>query len=312
MPGQREGSPRPDTTATIGSPASASAATATFDYDRAFGRNLGWVTPEEQRTLRGKRIAIAGLGGVGGLHLLTLARLGIGRFRLAEFDRYDLANFNRQVGAAMRTLGLPKLDVMLRMARDINPELEVETFGDGVEASNVEAFLDGVDVFVDGLDFFAFDTRELVFGACRARGIPAVTVAPLGMGAALLNFVPGGMSFADYCGLAQCPESEKPLRFLLGLAPAMLHRRYLADMSYVDLESGRGPSTAMACQVCAGVAATECLKLLLRRGDVVAAPRGIHFDAYRNKLVRTWRPWGWRNPLQRAITAIARRQIARR
>ena len=53
------------------------------------------MTRDEQRTLRGKRVAIAGLGGVGGLHLLTLARLGIGRFRLAEFDRFDLANFNR-------------------------------------------------------------------------------------------------------------------------------------------------------------------------------------------------------------------------
>jgi molybdopterin/thiamine biosynthesis adenylyltransferase len=285
--------------------------TETFDYDRAFARNLGWVTREEQRALHTKRVAIAGLGGVGGLHLLTLARLGIGRFHLAEFDRYDIANFNRQVGATMSTLGLPKLDVMMRMARDINPELEIGAFGGGVDQSSVDAFLDGVDIFVDGLDFFAFDVREIVFGACRARGIPAITVAPLGMGAALLNFVPGGMSFADYFGLAHCPESEKPLRFLLGLAPAMLHRRYLADMSYVDLESGRGPSTAMACQVCAGVAATECLKLLLHRGKVVAAPRGVQYDAYRNRLTRTWRPWGWRNPLHRLIVMIARHQFAR-
>ncbi len=283
---------------------------AKFDYDTAFSRNLGWVTRDEQQVLRNNRVAIAGLGGVGGLHLLTLARLGIGKFRLAEFDRYDLANFNRQVGASMPTLGLCKLDVMAQMARDIDPELEIATFDGGVDAGNVADFLDGVDVFVDGLDFFAFATRELVFGACHARGIPAVTAAPLGMGAALLNFLPGRMSFADYFGLAQCEESEKPLRFLLGLAPAMLHRRYLADRTFVDLRAGRGPSTAMACEVCAGVAGAETLKILLRRGDVVAAPRGVQFDAYRNKVVHTWRPWGWRNPLQRAITAVARRQLA--
>jgi len=285
------------------------AMTEPFDYDRAFARNLGWVTPDEQAVLHSKRVAIAGLGGVGGLHLLTLVRLGIGRFHLAEFDRYGLENFNRQVGASVSTLGKPKLEVMIRMARDVNPELEVRDFGNGVDATTIGAFLDGVDLFVDGLDFFAFDTREIVFAACRARRIPAITVAPLGMGAALLNFLPDGMSFADYFGLADCPASERPLRFLLGLAPAMLHRRYLADMSYVDLENGRGPSTAMACQLCAGVAATESLKLLLRRGNIVAAPRGIHFDAYRNRIARTWRPWGWRNPLQRAIVAIARRQI---
>lgn len=286
--------------------------TAVFDYDTAFSRNLGWVTHDEQQALRGKRVAIAGLGGVGGLHLLALARLGIGGFHLAEFDRFELANFNRQVGASMRTLDLPKLDVMTALAREINPDLEIVPFDAGMSAENIGAFLDGVDAFVDGLDFFAFAARELVFGACHARGIPAVTAAPLGMGAALLNFVPGGMSFADYFGLAQCAESEKPIRFLLGLAPAMLHRRYLADLSFVDLRGGKGPSTAMACHICAGVAATETLKLLLHRGPVVKAPRGVQFDAYRNKLAHTWRPWGWRNPLQRLVAAIARRELARR
>jgi molybdopterin-synthase adenylyltransferase len=286
--------------------------TAAFDYDTAFSRNLGWVTRDEQQALRGKRVAIAGLGGVGGLHLLALARLGVGRFHLAEFDRFELANFNRQVGASMRTLDLPKLDVMTALAREINPGLEIVPFDAGMSAKNIGDFLDGIDVFVDGLDFFAFAARELVFGACHARGIPAVTAAPLGMGAALLNFVPGGMSFADYFGFAECAESEKPIRFLLGLAPAMLHRRYLADLSFVDLRGGKGPSTAMACHICAGVAATETLKLLLHRGSVVKAPRGVQFDAYRNKLTHTWRPWGWRNPLQRLVAAIARRELARR
>lgn len=283
---------------------------AAFDYEIAFSRNLGWVTRDEQRALRGKRVAIAGLGGVGGLHLLTLTRLGIGRFHLAEFDRFDLPNFNRQVGASMRTLGQPKLDVMIGLARDIDPEVEIVPFASGVSAGNVDVFLDGVDVFVDGLDFFALDPRQKVFRACHERGVPAVTAAPLGMGAALMNFLPGGMSFDDYFGLARCAESEKPLRFLLGLAPAMLHRRYLADISFVDLRAGRGPSTAMACHVCAGIAATETLKLLLGRGRVIGAPRGVHFDAYRNKVTHTWRPWGWRNPLQRATAAIARRQLA--
>jgi len=285
---------------------------AHFDYGTAFDRNLGWVTAEEQQRLRTKRVAIAGLGGVGGSHLLTLARLGIGRFHLAEFDTFDLANFNRQSGAAMSSIGRPKLDVMAELARDINPLLELVPFRDGVNESNLDPFLDGVDVFVDGLDFFAFSARERVFGACARRGIPATTVAPLGMGAALLNFVPGGMSFGDYFGLADCPEDEKALRLLIGLAPAMLHRRYLADISRVNLGAKAGPSTAMACQLCAGIAGTEVLKILLGRGDVVAAPHGVHFDAYRNKLVRTWRPGGHRNPLQRVILAIARRQLARR
>lgn len=76
-----------------------------FQYDEAFSRNIGWVTAEEQCVLRTKRVAIAGLGGVGGGHLLTLTRLGIGGFHLADFDTFDLANFNRQASAATSTLG---------------------------------------------------------------------------------------------------------------------------------------------------------------------------------------------------------------
>ena len=75
-----------------------------FDYHEAFSRNLGWVTEAEQETLRNKRIAIAGMGGVGGSHLLTLTRLGIGAFNLADFDQFELANFNRQAGASVSHL----------------------------------------------------------------------------------------------------------------------------------------------------------------------------------------------------------------
>ncbi|KVW96871.1 ThiF family adenylyltransferase [Thiobacillus denitrificans] len=280
-----------------------------FIYDEAFSRNIGWLTRQEQDRLRHKRVAIAGLGGVGGVHLLTLCRLGIGKFHLADFDAFDLANFNRQAGATVSTLGQNKLGVMIRQALDINPELETKGFADGVTADNLDVFLDGVDLYIDGLDFFAFEARQKVFAACAAKGIPAVTAAPLGMGAAVLNFLPGGMSFNDYFCLDDGPEAEKPLRFLMGLAPAHLQMSYLADPSTVDLASRKGPSTIMACQLCAGVAATEALKILLGRGTVRAAPRGYHFDAYRNKLALTWRPGGNRNPLQRVLIALAKRKL---
>jgi len=280
-----------------------------FNYDEAFSRNIGWLTRQEQDLLRHKRVAIAGLGGVGGVHLLTLCRLGIGKFHLADFDRFDLANFNRQAGASVSSLGQNKLDVMHRQARDINPELEIKAFPDGVTADNLDAFLDGVDLFLDGLDFFAFEARQAVFAACASKGIPAVTAAPLGMGTAVLNFLPGGMSFDDYFRLNDGTEAEKPLRLLMGLAPARLQMGYLADPSAVDLANRKGPSTIMACQLCAGVAATEALKILLGRGPVRAAPRGYHFDAYRNKLALTWRPGGNRNPLQRLFIALAKRKL---
>ena len=203
--------------------------TEAFIYNDAFSRNLGWVTEREQETLRGKTVAIAGLGGVGGVHLLTLARLGIGSFHVADFDHFSMANFNRQIGASMSSLHQPKLDVLTAMARDINPELQIKPFPAGVDGTNLDAFLAGVDVYIDGLDFFAFDARRRVFSACARLGIPAVTVAPVGMGAALINFLPGRMTFDEYFQWGDLPEEELALRFLVGLAPARLHQSYLVD-----------------------------------------------------------------------------------
>lgn len=282
-----------------------------FDYQQAFARNIGWVTPSEQQALRGKRVAIAGMGGVGGNHLLTLARLGVAHFRIADFDRFDLPNFNRQVGAMMSTVGQPKAEVMARMARDINPQIEVEIFDDGIDETNLRAFLSGCDLYVDSLDFFAFDIRQRTFALCAEMGVPATTAAPLGMGAAVLTFMPGGMTFEQYFQWGRHDEVEKAIRFVVGLAPAGLHRPYLVVPEAVNFGERRGPSTFMACQLCAGMAATEALKILLRRGRVLAAPWGMQFDAYRGKLARTWRPGGNGNPLHRLMIAIGRRQFAR-
>lgn len=280
-----------------------------FQYREAFSRNVGWVTHTEQNLLRGKKVAIAGMGGVGGVHLLTLARLGIGTFHIADFDTFDLVNFNRQVGATMSSLGQPKAQVLRTMALDVNPELALRVFDEGVNAGNIDAFLEGVDLYVDGLDFFAFSARRLVFEACRLKGIPACTAAPLGMGAAVLNFMPGGMSFEDYFGWGDLPDAEKALRFLVGLAPAGLHGPYLVDPSATNFAEQRGPSTIIGCQLAAGMAATESLKILLKRGKVWAAPHGLHFDAYRNRFVRTWRPGGYRHPLQRLAALVGRRRL---
>ena len=286
--------------------------TIPFRYEQAFSRNIGWVTPDEQAILRTKRVAIAGGGGVGGVHLLTLVRLGISKFHIADFDTFDLPNFNRQVGANMSTLGEPKADVLARMARDINPEIDIQIFPEGINEGNLVEFFKGVDIYVDSLDFFAFDIRQKTFAMCAKLGIPATTAAPLGMGTALLTFMPGKMTFEEYFQWGDLPDLDKAIRFVVGLAPAGLHRPYLVYPEAVNFSEQRGPSTFMACQLCAGLAATEVLKILLGRGKVLAAPHGMQFDAYRNKFRKTWRPGGNSHPIQKLAIAIGKRQFAKK
>jgi molybdopterin/thiamine biosynthesis adenylyltransferase len=277
-----------------------------FDYSRAFSRNIGWLTEAEQQRIRSSRVAVAGLGGVGGAHVLTLARLGIGQFNIADFDEFEVHNFNRQVGAFMSTLDRPKAQVLAETARDINPEADVRVFTEGVTPANLAEFLRDVDIYIDGIDLFSIDARRMLFQACYERGIPALTAAPLGMGVALLYFRPGGVSFEQYFQVEGHDKQEQYARFIAGLSPAMLQRNYLVAPEAVNFREQRGPSTMMACDLCAGVVGTSVLKILLDRGAVRAAPWAMQFDAYRQKLKFTWRPFGNSNPLQQLLLMLIR------
>lgn len=280
-----------------------------FNYNTAFSRNIGWVTEAEQQTLKTCCVAIAGAGGVGSEHVVTLSRLGISHFKLADFDQFELHNFNRQAGAFMSTIGQNKITVMEQIAKDINPDSKIELFEQGINADNIEQFLAGVDVYVDSLDFFALSARKLVFQKCYEKNIPVVTAAPLGMGCAFLCFMPGKMSFEQYFCFEGKTEADQLVQFLIGLSPAMLQRQYLVDPSRVSFAEKRGPSTPMAVKLCAGIAGTYVVKILLQRGDILCAPYGLHFDAYRNKLVKTWRPFGNRGLIPRIMFRIAKKLV---
>jgi molybdopterin/thiamine biosynthesis adenylyltransferase len=284
---------------------------ADFDYELAFSRNLGLVQPGEQARLRDAKIAIAGLGAVGGMHLLTLARMGIGHFHIADLDHYELANFNRQVGATIDTVNQPKVQVMEQMAAGINPSARITRFDAGIQPENIERFLEGIDVAVDGLDYFAVEARDLFYRTAHARGIPVVAAGPLGCSAALLVFVPGGMTWQEYFAmdLAKSPEEQYVL-FAIGTAPRGFHFSYI-DTSYVNLREQRGPSLALAVQLCAGVVGAEVLKLLLKRGPIYPVPGYQQFDAYKCRYGKGKLRWGNRGPIQRLKFALVKRRLSK-
>lgn len=274
-------------------------ATPRWDYERAFCRNLGIINEAEQQRLRRARVAIVGMGGVGGVHLMTLARLGIERFTIADLDTFELANFNRQYGARIDTLGRAKVDVMAEEVRRINPDVQLRVLPDGVCERSIDRFLEGADLLIDGIDYFAIAMRRQLYRAAAQRGIPAVMAGPVGCSAAWLVFTHGGMAFDRYFDLADGQtEFEQLAAFSVGLAPAALQFPYV-DMSRVNLAEQYGPSVGLACQLCAGVAGAEALKLLLGRGTVRPVPHYAQFDAYRGRFRRGRLLAGNRHPLQR-------------
>ncbi len=271
-----------------------------YNYDKAFSRNLGWLTIEEQHLLSKKRVAIAGLGGVGGHYAEALARLGISHFHLADFDSFEVHNFNRQNGSGMHSLNLKKAEIIKCRILDINPEATVVLFNEGIERDNIDAFLNDVDLYLDGLDFFVTDIRRLLFKELKKKKIIGLTVAPIGMGASLVVFDPQSMSFDSHFGIDDSDSSEHAsVKFLLGLSPTLKQLKYLVDRKSSNFKEKRAPSLAIGPYLCAGIAGTEVIRILLSRSKRLASPWVLHFDAYLQTYHKTYLWRGHKNILQK-------------
>lgn len=278
-------------------------------YWQATQRNLGLVTRGEQERLRNATVALCGLGGMGGINCLTLARMGIGKFHLADLDEFSIANVNRQFGATTSTAGRPKVDAIADMARDINPGAGITTFDTGIHPRNVHEFLRDVDVVVDAIDFFAVDSRLLLYRTARELGKTVVFSAPIGFSGTLHVFTPDGMRFEEYFDIRDNMSTyDKLVAFGVGLTPRATHRPYM-DMRKLDASSGAGPSIASACVIGAGLLTTEVLVILLNRRSIQAAPRYVQFDPYRQIYRRGRLRWGNRGPLQRVKRQLLARQF---
>lgn len=140
-------------------------------YDELTQRNIGVFTPEEQARIESLVVAVAGCGAVGGPVAHFLARLGVGELRLADPEKFEASNVNRQFAAYVDTIGVNKAEAVAAELARINPGLVCRPVTEGVRESSVAAFLDGADVVVDGIDFFALDTELLLHREARRRGL---------------------------------------------------------------------------------------------------------------------------------------------
>ena len=141
---------------------------------RRYGRHLTLpeLGPEGQRRLKAARVLLVGAGGLGSPAALYLAAAGVGTLGLAEFDRVDETNLQRQVLFGHSDVGRPKLEAAAERLADLNPHVELVPHPGRLDASNAREIVAGYDIVVDGSD--NFPTRYLVNDACVLEGKPDV------------------------------------------------------------------------------------------------------------------------------------------
>lgn len=279
------------------------------NYEKSFSRNIGVLTAEEQEVLRNSRVAVAGLGGIGGATFLSLVRMGIGHFHISDIDEFGIENLNRQVGSNHRAFGKKKIEVMAEEARLINPDVQLTLFPQGVSEENMQDFLEGVDAVADCIDYFCLTPRLALLEGAHQKGTPLCFVAPLAFSAAMLAFTKEGMSYKEYFDIDDSMDRfEKLLRFSIGLMPKGLHQSYMDFKKEQLIAMQTGPSIASSVFLGGGFLSAELLFTLIGRRRIFAAPYFTQLDLLRGVYVRKILRWGNRGWLQKIKIAMARRE----
>lgn len=121
--------------------------------DEQFARNIALIGKDKQERLKNSRVAVFGLGGVGGHTVEALARCGVGELDLIDKDRVDITNLNRQIIALHSTVGIEKTEVMKNRVLDINPNCKVNTYSMFFLPETADRFDFSVyDYIVDAVD----------------------------------------------------------------------------------------------------------------------------------------------------------------
>src|SRR5256886_9480609 len=127
---------------------------------------------EGQSKLGAARVLLIGAGGLGSPAGLYLAAAGVGTLGIVDFDVVDRSNLQRQILYGTSEIGTRKTVAARERLHDVNPHVQIETFGERLTSANALDILGGFDIAVDGAD--NFPTRYLVNDACVLLGKPDV------------------------------------------------------------------------------------------------------------------------------------------
>ncbi len=211
-------------------------------YAEMTTRNIGVLTEHEQKTLRNSCVGIAGCGAIGGYAAVQLARLGIGRLKLADFDTFERSNLSRQACCTVSKLGAPKAHSLEAYLKDINPYLTLKVYPAGVQTENVGDFVSGVDFVIDGIDISYPLHSGLLHKKASAYGICSAVSQAILYGASVLVFGPGTRDFNSYFGITPNTSSPDPFN-----ARALISKLSTRFPSYIDesllasLDAGKSP-----------------------------------------------------------------------
>ncbi len=205
-------------------------------------RNFKILSQKEQSELLCSKVCIVGLGGLGGAVTEMLARIGVGHLTLVDGDRFEPSNLNRQLLSTELGIGKHKADAAFERVKQINSDTIVNIYKEFMTPDNCSGILGTSDVVVDCLD--SIDDRFMLQEAAQRASIPMVSGAIAGASGQVTTIYPEDRGFELIYGKREDCQGRHG----------------------VESEVGNLSFCAM---FVASVQASETLKVLLNRGDIL-------------------------------------------
>lgn len=185
---------------------------------------------EAMEKLEGSRVAVFGIGGVGGYAVEALARSGVGELDLIDDDKVCLTNINRQIIATRSTVGKYKVDVAEQRVKDINPNIKVNTYkcfympdtADQFDFTQYDYVIDAIDTVTGKLELIK-----------RAEAVNVPIISSMGAGNKL---DPTAFKVADIYSTSVCPLAKVMRRELRKLGIKKLKVVYSEEMPIRPIE----------------------------------------------------------------------------
>ena len=119
------------------------------------------------------KVLVLGLGGVGGIVVEMLARIGVQKFVLVDYDKFEITNLNRQILALDENIGCFKTEIAAKRLKSIGPQIEVKTYQEFATPENIHKFLENVDIVVDAID--SVQSKVSILTYLHKNNIPVVS-----------------------------------------------------------------------------------------------------------------------------------------
>ncbi len=186
------------------------------DMENQFSRTELLIGPEKLKRLQQMRVAVFGVGGVGGYTVEALARSGVGTLDLIDNDKISLSNLNRQIYALHSTIGRYKVDVARERVLDINPKAQVNIYHTFYLPQTADQFdFTRYDYVVDAID--TVTGKLMLVQQAKEAGTPVISSMGAGNKMDPAAFMAADISETSVCPLAKVMRRELKKRGITSL-----------------------------------------------------------------------------------------------